>query len=274
MGIVPPASRLGTVPTIERPNPPLLIHATATQVPPTQVPPTSTLHNTTPNPPTNMPTGLFMGDAMLSIPDSLISKIQRLEFVDTADLRPEAWMFEDEPHEKSLAGLFKRRKQPVTDILLWVQCFASYVAVLSQTQSTPHLMAYMATIIRCHKKFEGLGWVVYDSAYRHRAARQRDLNWAVIDSSLFNTLFTGRAKPSLRCLHCLSEDHTVDECPAANGPLVQLTRDLGISATTSPSYSAKHTMQPPSMIPPAKWVAAPIQPKPWPCGLFNSNMGP
>ena len=57
-----------------------------------------------------------------------------------ADLRPEAWMLEDEPHEKSLAGLFKHRKQPVTDILLWVQCFTSYMAVLSQTQaqSTPH----------------------------------------------------------------------------------------------------------------------------------------
>ena len=71
-----------------------------------------------------------------------------------AELHPEAWMFEDESHEKSLAGLFKHRKQPVTDILLWVQCFASYVAVLSQTQpqSTPHLMAYMATIICCQKK--------------------------------------------------------------------------------------------------------------------------
>ena len=209
---------------------------------------------------------------MLPIPDSLISKIQQLEFVDMADLRPEAWMFEDEPHGKSLAGLFKRRKQPVTDILLWVQCFASYVAVLSQTQpqSTPHLMAYMATIIRCQKKFEGLSWVVYDSAYRRRAARQRDLNWAVIYSSLFNTLFTGRAKTSVKCSHCLSEDHTADEWPAANGPLAQLTRD--ISATTSPSYPAKHTMQPPNMIPPPKRVASPIQPKP--CGLFNSNMGP
>ena len=274
MGIVPPASQLGTVPIIILPNPPPLIHATSTQVPPMQVLSTSTLHNATPDPPTNMPTGLFMGDAMLPIPDSLISKIQRLEFVDMADLRLEAWMFEDEPHEKSLVGFFKRQKQPVTDILSWVQCFASYVAVLSQTQpqSTPHLMAYMATIIRCHKKFEGLGWVVYDSAYRRRAARQRDLNWAVIDSSLFNTLFTGRAKTSLKCSHCLSEDHTVDECPAANGPFVQLTRDLGISATTSPSYSAKHTIQPPSMIPPAKRIATPIQPKA--CGLFNSNMGP
>ena len=120
-----------------------------------------------------------------------------------ADLHPEAWMFEDEPHEKSLAGLSKRRKQPVTDILLWVQCLRHKHRVLPM-----HLMAY----------------------------------------------------------------HTVDECQAANGPLVQLTRDLGISAITSPSYSTKHTMQPPSTIPSAKWVASPIQSKP--CGLFNSNMCP
>ena len=168
------------------PNPTPLIHATAMQVPPMHVPPMSTLHNTTPYPPTNMPTGLFMGSAMLPIPDSLISKIQQLKLLDMADLRPKAWMFEDKAHKKSLAGLFKRQKQPVTNILLWVQCCTSYVAVLFQTQpqSTPHLMAYMATIIHCHKKFGGLGWVVY----RRQAARQRDLNWAVIDSSLFNTL--------------------------------------------------------------------------------------
>ena len=96
-------------------------------------------------------------------------------------------------------------------------------------------MAYTTTIICCQKKIEGLGWVVYDSGYRHQATRPRDLmiNWAVIDSSLFHTLFRGRAKSSLKCSHCLSEDHTADECPAANDPLVQLTRDLGISATTA-----------------------------------------
>ena len=80
--------------------------------------------------------------------------------MDMADLRPEAWMFEDEPHEKSLAGLSKRRKQPVTDILLLVQRLRHKHRVLPM-----HLMAYVATIIRCHKKLEGLGWVVDDSAY-------------------------------------------------------------------------------------------------------------
>ena len=268
MGIVPPASQLGTVPIIALPNPPPLIHAISTQVPATQVPPMSILHNATPDPTTNMPTGLFMRDAMLPIPNSLISKIQRLEFVDMADLRPEAWLFEDEPHKKSLAGLFKCRKQPVTDILFCIVrgCPVSDTATKYSPPNGIH--GHRHTLPQ--KKFEGLGWVVYDSAYQRRAARQRDLNWA---AHCLTHISQAELRHHLSAhMHCLSEDHTADECPAANGPLVQLTRNLGISTTTSPSYSAKHTLQPPSMIPPAKRIATPIQPKP--CGLFNSNMGP
>ena len=150
-----------------------------------------------------------MGDTMLPLPENLRRKILNLEYVEMADLCPEAWMLEEEFTDKTLAALFKRRNEPVTNILMWVQCYASLVAVLAQQypMQTPQFMAYLATIVRAHRNFEGLGWVVYDTAYRRQAAARKDLNWATIDTSLYNPLFTGRARATLRCTHCLSQEH-------------------------------------------------------------------
>ena len=77
-----------------------------------------------------------------------------------ADLHPEAWLFEEESTNKTLATMFKRREDPVTSIQLRVQCYTPLVAVLAQEQPTQaplHFMAYLATIIRAHRNFEGLG---------------------------------------------------------------------------------------------------------------------
>ena len=42
-----------------------------------------------------MPTGMFMGVTMLPLPENLHRKILNLEYVEMADLRPEAWMLEE-----------------------------------------------------------------------------------------------------------------------------------------------------------------------------------
>ena len=102
---------------------------------------------------------------MLPLPDSVVAKIRKLEFVDMSELRPESRLLDEEADEKSVAALFKTKKKPITDILIWVQCFASYVAVLAQSfpAHTPQFMPYLATIVRCHHRFEGLRWVFYDT---------------------------------------------------------------------------------------------------------------
>ena len=48
----------------------------------------------------------------------------------------------------NLASLFRRRKQPVTDISVWVQCYSSLVSVLVERypQYIKHLLAYQSTI--------------------------------------------------------------------------------------------------------------------------------
>ena len=104
-----------------------------------------------------MPVGMFMGDFMLPLPDSVVAKIRKLEFVDMSDLKPESWLLDEEADEKSVAAHFKTKKKPITDILIWIICCRACTIV---PHPYPQFMAYLATIVRCHHKFEGLSWVL------------------------------------------------------------------------------------------------------------------
>ena len=87
------------------------------------------------------PVGMFMGDSMLPLPDSIVAKIRKLEFVDMSELRPESWLLDEEADEKSVAALFKTKKKPVTDILIWVQCFHHMLPCL-HNRSLPYPPIY------------------------------------------------------------------------------------------------------------------------------------
>ena len=60
-----------------------------------------------------MPVGMFMGDSMLPLPDSVVAKIRKLEFVDMSELRPESWLPDEEVDQKSVAVLFKTKRSPL-----------------------------------------------------------------------------------------------------------------------------------------------------------------
>ena len=152
------------------------------------------------------------------------------------------------------------------------------LSLYRSTHSAPHMMAYLATIVYGRRRFEGMGWVLYNTAYRHRAAQQKDLNWSAIDSSLFNTLFTGQAKTSAKCTHCLSEDHGANYCLMANGPLTQLTRDISLSIAGT---SSKRSFSPSdAAVPQAKrgnFSGSGVRfgsTDPQYCGLFNARSAP
>jgi hypothetical protein len=104
----------------------------------------------------------------------------------------------------------KKKAPPVTNILTWVECFRSLVSVLSQKYPSflPELMAYMSLIVKCQKRFEGLGWFNYDRAFRRQAAITRSMNWSRMDSTLFSLAFMGKAKKSSSCDICFSSNHS------------------------------------------------------------------
>ena len=107
--------------------------------------------------------------------------------------------------------------------------------------------------------------------FREKAAKLKSLEWAVIDASLYNILFTGRAKLVTKCAACLSDKHTTDRCPASAGP----------SPAHGP-YQSASTQQHPSL-----WRPGSPSPQQKPAtlsgattstaaaiGLYNSFAGP
>ena len=138
-----------------------------------------------------------------------------------AELVPDSWRLQEEDQGSKCCHQPKRqRRGPVTDILLWVECYSSLVGVLSTgfPTKTPELMAYQRTIVRAHRSFLGEGWVTYDTCFCRRAAATKSLDWGQVDFTLYNETFTGRAKPISRCRHCSSEHHTSTECSFAPEP--------------------------------------------------------
>ena len=109
------------------------------------------------------------------------------------------------------------RRGLVTNLALWTECYAMLVAVLASRfpEKTPHFMAYLRTITRASRNFEGAAWVSYDMAYRRQAANQRSLDWATIDTTLYNEAFTGRARAIPRCHFCLADSHESRDCSFA-----------------------------------------------------------
>jgi hypothetical protein len=160
-----------------------------------------------------VPAGGYMGEGLLPVPDKLVKKILKLEFVEMQELLPESWLREEE-ETKSLVGFHRRKRSTTTNIFQWLQCYSAMVGVLSRAypQVVPDLMAYQATIIRCYRDFEDLHWAQYDRMYRRQVAITKDLRWGRIDTTLYSKCFAGKARRRSMCTYCLSDSHTSQDC--------------------------------------------------------------
>ncbi len=105
------------------------------------------------------------------VPKKLVERIQKWEYVDLGELRPigaiEKLNPEPDPFKfVIMPGLevVRARKKPIVEIGHWIECFAIYMAVVSQKfpTSTPELLAYMLTIRRAQREYEEPAWKVYD----------------------------------------------------------------------------------------------------------------
>ena len=131
-----------------------------------------------------------------------------------AELVPDSWRAEEAEYQGCSTHPRTPRRGPVTNILLWLECYSSLVAVLSSRYPTKigQFMAYQKTIIKTQRTFVGEGWMVYDSCFRRKASNTKSLDWGEVDINLYNETFVGRAKVLQRCTTCLSELHTTAEC--------------------------------------------------------------
>ena len=156
-------------------------------------------------------------DPIAGLPARLVKQILEFEFVEMADMLPDAWQEESQTGTDN-HPLTRRlvRRTPITDITLWLEGFARLASVLTSRHPSKaaELWAYQSAIIRAARNFEGTAWVAYDRQYRREALARKDLNWSVVNSRLYSEAFTGRAKIILRCRHCLSETHDLRACPS------------------------------------------------------------
>ena len=224
MGILPHAADLVTLPTFTPPA----THQTATSRPraPAAGLTTQALPAATQPPPdqggtTQAQTAagqmLMASATFFPIPENICTKIINLEYVDMAELKPTNWLLHSDETEKA-SFPFKKRKEPVTDILVWVQCYSA-MASIRYPAKIPHLMAYQSTIVKCAKRYQGLAWVAYDMEFRRKAAKTKSLDWGTIDQSAYAEFFTGSSRPLVRCHVCL-EDHLTQHCPHNANPFM------------------------------------------------------
>ena len=136
-----------------------------------------------------------------------------------AEMLPEFWSGPKSDEEDSKRPP-RRRPRQVTDIFTWINCYVSYVSVLSGrfSESVPELMAYMATITRVSQDFTGLAWVRYDASFRRQAAITGNRQWSRINPSLYSICFTGCAAELKRCELCLSAGQTTKHCALISDP--------------------------------------------------------
>ncbi len=156
-------------------------------------------------------------NSLLPLPDKLRRKILEVNFIEMSELLPEVWMSEEEelPMFRSVLMMPKKRAGPVTDIMLWAQCFASYVAILASKfpSATPELLSYMAMIIKCARDYEGIAWAQYDRNFRKAKCQRKDLRWSQIDQTMYTVCFNSRNSRCMVCDHCLSDTHAAAQCP-------------------------------------------------------------
>ena len=179
---------------------------------------------------------------LATLPPKLLKRIVQKEYIEMYEILPESWRLETE--SASPSGQGKRpRRGPITDIDVWCECYAVLAAVLSAAYpgKAPHLFAYMRTIVRASRNFEGTAWVTYDMSFRRAAANRGSLDWGVPDPGRFNDAFVGRAKVIPRCSYCLSDTHTAVECPDApahkqsSALSGQIDQKLGGTPTRAPA---------------------------------------
>ena len=80
-----------------------------------------------------------------------------------------------------------------------------------QLQRVPEMLGYLILILEAYMEYAGDGWLGYDRRFRMAVAGNPAINWAAIDTILWNLAFSGMARSS-RCKHCFSLSHLSKDC--------------------------------------------------------------
>ena len=100
----------------------------------------------------------------------------------------------------------------VSDIVEWLQCFGTYIAIISRKQPARvlDLFCYQNLIIQAYQEYRGNCWLGYDRCFQQQAAAT-PTRWAVVDPTLWNLAFSSQAGTS-HCRYCFILSHCSSDC--------------------------------------------------------------
>ena len=144
----------------------------------------------------------YTGEGMPLIPAKLAARIRQWEFVEIGELLLEFLARQKDDGEAN--DCRARQGGKMTNILTWVQCFSSMVAVLApcEPQVVPEMMAYLNLIVRASQDYEGCS-IPEAGSFDGKQA---------VNSTLYAMNFSARTVGTCRCELCFATSHTEQEC--------------------------------------------------------------
>ena len=152
------------------------------------------------------------------IPPKLVDQIRQGEYIELAELLPDALRDNEVPQEVMLQEqhLLIPRKAPrrqIRDIVAWVDCWTAYSRVVVSTDPgrAAELMSYQDVVLRTYRSFARTDvWLRYDRNFRRKAACSPvKLDWSVTDLEIFHQSYASSSAAST--LSLASPSHASSE---------------------------------------------------------------
>lgn len=150
-------------------------------------------------------TSSVIAEGMPPIPQKLLDKIRRWDYIDLALLLNDPYhKVEELPiQQQGQVILFQsveqaqKRKKQIEDISSWVQAFSVYVAALSSAETTTReegvgLVAHLHLINQLARELGGSQWLKYDADYREWAAAKGVRTWGELNLALYGRCLSFR----------------------------------------------------------------------------------
>ena len=170
----------------------------------------------------------ILSEGLPPVLHKLVSRIQREEYVDMAELlrdNLEAQRRSQWTTSSSTGSNPSRSRREISDLLSWVQCFGTYIAIVTSKQPE-RLMAYQTLMVREARRCGSKGWLAY---FRQQAVGDDKADWSRINRSLYAVTFIaqGDRDKGCCCVLCLESDHVEEQCALYTPPSKQSVAQEG-----------------------------------------------
>ena len=169
----------------------------------------------------------ILSEGLPPVPHKLVLRILRGEYVDMAELLRDNQEAQRRSSSQQMSSLSSepsssRSRRDVPDLLSWVQCFGTYVAIVTskKPEKMRQLLAYQTLIVREARRCGGKRWLAYDSYFHQQAVGDDKADWSQLNQSLYTVTFITRGERTKGrcCVLCLESNHAEEQCALYTPP--------------------------------------------------------